>query len=242
VLEDRRAAFCARLKSSRERKGVLLEEIAASTKISRSLLKGLEENNLSRWPQGLYRRSYLRDYLRAIDLPQESTMAEFVRLFPDGDATAPGVPAIRAGEGAAGGAGESCSLSMTLDDGRIERLARVRKRVTAAAIDLVAVLVVSGVAWWSLHVDLPVSVAVVALAYYTICTAALGHGLGSRLLEDRSWRRPKKPSVRAEPSLQDTLLERMREVKGLSAQPEPAMAGGILGMLIVTIIRTLFLR
>ncbi|MGH8733975.1 MAG: helix-turn-helix domain-containing protein, partial [Burkholderiales bacterium] len=54
VLEDRRAAFCARLKSSRERKGVSLEEIAASTKISRSLLKGLEENDLSRWPQGLY--------------------------------------------------------------------------------------------------------------------------------------------------------------------------------------------
>ena len=238
VLEDCRAVFCARLKSSRERKGVSLEEIAASTKISRSLLKGLEENDLSRWPQGLYRRSYLRDYVRAIDLPQEATMAEFVRLFPDGDAISPAVPAI----GAAEGAGESCSLSMTFDDGRIERLARVRKRITGAAIDLVAVLVVSTVVWWSLHVDLPVSVAVVALGYYTIGTAALGYGLGLRLLENRSWRRPKKPSLPAVPSLQDTLLERMREVKGISAQPEPAMAGGILGMLIVTIIRTLFLR
>jgi hypothetical protein len=222
---------------------VSLEAIAASTKISRSLLKGLEENNLSRWPQGLYRRSYLRDYLRAIDLPQESTVAEFVRLFPDGDATAPVmaapvVPAVGAGEVA----GESCALSMTLDDGRRERLARVWKRVTAAAIDLVVVLAASGVLWWSLHVDLPVSVAVVALGYYSIGTATLGYGLGSRVLEDRSWRRPKKPSLRAEPSLQDTLLERMREVKGLSGQPEPAMAGGIMGMLIVTIIRTLFLR
>jgi len=238
VLDDCRATFCARLKASREKKGVSLEEIAASTKISRSLLKGLEENDLSRWPQGLYRRSYLRDYLRAIDLPQESTMAEFVRFFPDGDASAPAVPAIAAGKGAV----ESCSLSMTLDDGRIERFARVRKRVAAAAIDLVAVLVVAAVVWWRLHVDWPVSVVVVALGYYTLVTAALGYGLGSRLLEDRSWRRPKKPSLPAEPSLQDTLLERMREVKGISAQPEPAMAGGILGMLIVTIIRTLFLR
>jgi len=159
-------------------------------------------------------------------------------LFPDGEATAPAVPAI----GACKGAGESCALLMTLDDGRVERLARVRKRVTAAAIDLVAVLLVSGVVWWRLHLDLPVSVAVVAVGYYTIGTAALCYGLGSRLLEDRSWRRPKKPSLPAEPSLQDTLLERMREVKGISAQPEPAMAGGILGMLIVTIIRTLFLR
>ena len=80
------------------------------------------------------------------------------------------------------------------------------------------------------------------LGYYSISTAVLGQGLGSRLLEDRSWRRPRKPTLSAEPSLQDTLLERMREVKGLPGPHEPAMAGGILGMLIVTIIRTLFLR
>jgi len=91
------------------------------------------------------------------------------------------------------------------------------------------------------------SVAVVALGYYSISMAVFGHGLGSRLLENRSWRRPKKPTKKptlsAEPSLQDTLLERMREAKGFSGQPEPAMAaGGILGMLIATIIRTLFLR
>jgi helix-turn-helix protein len=238
VLEDRRAAFCARLKLARERKGVSLEEIAASTKISRSLLKGLEENDFSRWPQGLYRRSYLRDYLRAIDLPEESTVVEFVRLFPGGDSTAPAKPA----EGTGQSAEESCALSMTLDDGRGERIARVRKRITAAAIDLVAVLLLSGVAWWGLHADLWASAAVVAVGYYSISTAALGYSLGSRLLEDRSWRRPKKPTLSAAPSLQDTLLERMREVKGLSGQPEPAMAGGILGMLIAMIIRTLFLR
>ena len=104
---------------------------------------------------------------------------------------------------------------MTLDDSRAERIARVRKRITAAAIDILAILVVSGAAWWGLRADLSASVAVVALAYYSISTATLGHGLGSRLLEDRSWRRPEKPALPAEPSLQDTLLERMREVKGL---------------------------
>lgn len=238
VVEDRRAAFCARLKSARERKGVSLEEIAASTKISRSLLRGLEQNDLSRWPQGLYRRAYLRDYLRAIGLHEESTVAEFVRLFPGRDSTAPALPADGIGEGAAG----LGALSMTLNEDRVQRMARVRKRITAAAVDLVAVLVVSGAAWWGLHADLPASVAIVALSYYSIGMAVFGHGLGSRLLEDRSWRRPKKPTPPAEPSLQDTLLERMREVRGFSGQPEPVMAGGILGMLIATIIRTLFLR
>ena len=239
MVEDRRAAFCARLKSAREQKGVSLEEIAASTKISRSLLKGLEQNDLSRWPQGLYRRSYLREYLRAIDLPEESTMAEFVRLFPDGDDRARGA----CGTGPARAPGNSCALSMTLDDGRPERLARVRKRVTAAGDRPGCRLLVV----WSRVVE------------SARRPAGKRRGRRARLLHHRHGRARTRPriaiaggselappeetdSLPAEPSLQDTLLERMREVKGLSGQPEPAMAGGILGMLIVTIIRTLFLR
>lgn len=219
MLEDRRAALCARLKSSRERKGVSLEEIAASTKISRSLLKGLEENDFSRWPQGLYRRSYLRDYLRAIDLPEESIVAEFVRWFPDEKSPLPAASADGSGDGAE----ESCALSMTLDDDRAARIARARKRIVAATIDAAAVLVLSGVAWWGLHVELSASVAFVALGYYSVATAAFGQGLASRLLEDRSWRRPNKPMPSAEAASQDTLLARIREAKGLTEQPHPSM-------------------
>jgi transcriptional regulator with XRE-family HTH domain len=74
--------FCARLKAARLRKGISLEQIAASTKISASLLEGLEANNLTRWPTGIYRRAYLRDYLTAIGLPTEPTVQEFRDLFP----------------------------------------------------------------------------------------------------------------------------------------------------------------
>lgn len=82
-MSDARESFCARLKAAREEKGVSLAEIASTTKVNVELFRGLENNNLSYWPKGLYRRSYLRDYLRCAGLPVESTVAEFVRLFPD---------------------------------------------------------------------------------------------------------------------------------------------------------------
>ena len=224
MLEDRRAAFCARLKTLRESKGVTLEAIAASTKIGRSLLKGLEENDLSRWPQGIYRRAYVRDYLRAIDLLDESVIAEFARLFPDGaspclDAPlhAPVVPRAE----------EPGALSLTLAEGRSERFARARTHIAAASIDLVVVLALSGVAWWVSGAGIWAIGALVSLAYYSLGTAALGRSAGSRLLEDHRWRRPPTTAT----------------ADGI-ATPEPAMTGtgGLFGVLVVSIIRTLFLR
>ena len=208
MLEDRRAAFCARLKMLRESKGISLEGIAASTKIGRSLLKGLEENDLSRWPQGIYRRAYFRDYLRAIDLPDESIVVDFIRLFPDKESPLHDSPPVAE-------TAELCSLSMTLAEGRPERFARARARLAAAALDLIVVLGLSGVAWWTLPADIWVSGGVIALAYYSIGTAALGRSPGTRLLEDQGWRRTVTTPPPAASDPQDTLVSRLREVKGL---------------------------
>ena len=235
MLDDRRAAFCARLKAARQQKGVALEEIAAATKVARSLLKGLEENDLSRWPQGIYRRSYLRDYLRAVDLPEQPLVAEFVRLFPDGESPCLELADIPEND-------ESCALSMTLADDAPERLARTRRHLTAAALDLIAVVSLSVLAWWLMHADVWASGAIIALGYYSAGTAALGRSPGSRLLDSRGWRRPRAASASpTEPG--DTLLSRLREAKGLSGrQSEPAMTGGLFSVLVVSVVRTLFLR
>jgi transcriptional regulator with XRE-family HTH domain len=238
VVDDRRAAFCARLKAARERKGVALEEIAGATKVARSLLRGLEENDLSRWPQGLYRRAYLREYLRAIDLPEQSIVSEFVRLFPDKESPSPATAAEPERE-------EPCALSLTLAEGRTERLEKTRNHVTAATIDLAVVLSLSALTWWLIHADLWATGALVSLAYYSLGTAAIGSSPGMRILEDRSWRRQRKSGPHADPVARDTLLSRMREAKGLPSQSsEPAMTGtgGLLSVLVVSIVRTLFLR
>lgn len=73
--------FCLALKAARERKGITLDEIAETTKIPASLFAELERNDLRRWPQGLFRRSFFRDYARMIGVPVTEACAEFVRLF-----------------------------------------------------------------------------------------------------------------------------------------------------------------
>ena len=94
-----RAGFGPGLRIARERAGVTIEAIAASTKIKASLLAELERNDLSHWPHGLYRRAFFRDYLAAIGIASESLVAEFVRLFPDEGTGAPAtVPVAVAGE------------------------------------------------------------------------------------------------------------------------------------------------
>ena len=51
----------------------------------RRAVGGLERNDFSRWPTGIYARSYVRDYAAAIGVDPESTVDEFCRWFPQGD-------------------------------------------------------------------------------------------------------------------------------------------------------------
>src|SRR5688572_17986363 len=163
---ERPATFCASLKAARVAKGVSLEQIAASTKINVSLLKGLESGDLSRWPTGLYRRSYLRDYVRAVGLPITSTVAEFVRLFPDADdaKVEDSVPT----DGAA-----TPLLSLTLVDDRADRVAQAGRRISAAGLDAALVTTLSGTAALLIPADFLGTVAIVALGYYSLATSVL---------------------------------------------------------------------
>src|SRR5262245_61356479 len=78
-----RHAFCTQLRESRERRGIALQTISEHTKISEGLLADLERCELSRWPSGIYRRAFFREYAAMVGIPGESTVSEFARLFPD---------------------------------------------------------------------------------------------------------------------------------------------------------------
>src|ERR1700730_12743016 len=78
-----RDSFGPRLKSERERRGITLKDIAESTKIKESLFAELERSDFSRWPQGIFRRAHLCDYVSAIGLPTQPILAEYLRLFPE---------------------------------------------------------------------------------------------------------------------------------------------------------------
>ncbi len=77
--------FVTRLRRHRQRNGITLDEIAATTRVKRDLLEALESNDLSEWPRGLYARAWIRAYASAVGLDPIDTVDEFCRLFPNGD-------------------------------------------------------------------------------------------------------------------------------------------------------------
>ena len=80
-----REAFGPNLRRIRIQRGVTLEQIVAETKVNAALWAGLERNDFSRWPAGIYARGFVRDYARAIGVDVESTVDAFCRYFPQGD-------------------------------------------------------------------------------------------------------------------------------------------------------------
>jgi hypothetical protein len=92
-------SLCARLRNERERRQIPLSSISANTKISAGLFEALERGDVSRWPSGIFRRSFIRAYASAIGLDPDATAREFLEQFPDPldsppvSATPPAVPA-----------------------------------------------------------------------------------------------------------------------------------------------------
>ena len=72
-----------RLRYERERRQINLRSIAETTKIGVPLLEGLERDDVSRWPGGIFRKSFIRSYAEAIGLDPDPVVREFVNLFPD---------------------------------------------------------------------------------------------------------------------------------------------------------------
>jgi transcriptional regulator with XRE-family HTH domain len=180
--------FCGRLRRERERRQIALSSIAANTKISAGLFEALERGDVSRWPAGIYRRSFIRAYAKAIGLDPDETAREFVERFPEPDqtpaqpATQPATPAI---------------LRLTLADpgspfsaGRL--LPAMRERCAAVACDAgvvtaiaAAVFLASGEFWQPLGVAM--------LGYYLGGILLLGNTPGVCLCAPVN-RRPAKTS------------------------------------------------
>jgi hypothetical protein len=76
-------SFGARLRQRRERQHIALTAIAEQTKIKLSLLEGLERDDVSHWPAGIFRRAFVRAYAHAIALEPDVVVREFLELHPD---------------------------------------------------------------------------------------------------------------------------------------------------------------
>lgn len=66
-------------------RGISIAQIVAATNVGARFWEALEKNDLSRWPNGIYARAYVRGYAKVIGVDPEATVDEFCRCFPQGD-------------------------------------------------------------------------------------------------------------------------------------------------------------
>ena len=88
--------FGGKLRQARERRGISLRQIAASTKISAAALDALERNDVSKLPGGIFSRAFVRSYAIEVGLDPDETVKEFLERFhgepPPSSAVAAPIP------------------------------------------------------------------------------------------------------------------------------------------------------
>ncbi len=67
------------LATIRRNRGISLEQIAESTKISIRSLEAIERGEFRKLPGGIYNTSYIRQYARAIDYDETAILAVYHR-------------------------------------------------------------------------------------------------------------------------------------------------------------------
>ena len=160
--------FGRRLRNQRERAQLALSEIAAATKIKRSLFEDLECGDVSARPGGIFRRSFVRAYASAIGLPPESVVEEFTQVFPDGASRA--------------SAETKHELRLTLVVDPWRRTLTVMTKVVVALVEAGAVVALAFFAAW-MGREIWSACAVIALTYYAAGAACLGRSPGSWYLQ-----------------------------------------------------------
>jgi cytoskeleton protein RodZ len=71
-------AFGERMQREREMRGITLEEISESTKITSRCLRALEEEEFDKLPGGIFNKGFVRAYARHLGIDEDQAVADFV--------------------------------------------------------------------------------------------------------------------------------------------------------------------
>ena len=124
--------FGTQLKEAREGKGLSLQQVAASTKISVSVLEALERGDFPRLPGGIFSRAFVRSYALEVGANPDVVVAQFVAEL----------------EAATPAAAEAVRPDVTEDDiAFLERQRRASLFLRVGLIVLALVLIGTLVAW-----------------------------------------------------------------------------------------------
>jgi hypothetical protein len=170
-----RDAFGPSLKAERDRRGIPLQVIADSTKIGISLLAALERNDVSRWPKGIFRRAFVREYVTALGLPPEPIVAEFVRLFPES-------PCSDVPESPCSAVLDVSELRLTLEAEPSATWKMLRVRLFVACVEVFGVSAMGLTLAWALGAESWKAIGMLALVYYPLASVFLERTPMPRLL------------------------------------------------------------
>jgi len=174
--------FGTRLRRERERRQIALSSISANTKISVSLFEALERGDVSRWPVGIYRRSFIRAYASGVGLDADAVAREFLERYPDPTEAPTPSETPTATAAPATPRSPDARLRLTLADTSApftcgQLLAGMRRRWAAVGCDAAVVLVVAAALFLGLgRFWAPLSVT--TLGYYLGAILLLGNTPG----------------------------------------------------------------
>lgn len=86
------ATLGERLRVERERRGLTIQELAQQTRISARFFEAIERDDRSSLPGGFFYRSFVRQYARMLDLPEEAYQGEVERSLNEESAQPYSVP------------------------------------------------------------------------------------------------------------------------------------------------------
>lgn len=179
-------SFGARMRHEREKKNISIQTISENTKILGALLEGLENDDVSRWPTGFYRRAFIRAYATAIGLNANTVVQEFFERFPE--PVEPGsVPVEKSTASKASAAGTSPvrvaapPTGAWFSEGPLVK--GVALRCFAVAVD-VFVLCVMGLALYVVLGMFWAPLCLATVAYYSVSILLLGNTPGVCLFAD----------------------------------------------------------
>ena len=176
--------FGPSLRRQRLKRGVSLQSIARNTKINQDLLEGLEQNDFSRWPHGIFARAYVRSYALEIGADADATVNDFCKWFPNGDRRVD-----RLVKGQASIIGHKSSWTDDLSASGVDADRRLnstggpqpnplstpsRKRLVASIADSLIVIAVGVGVSAIAHISVMTSLAAFAVLYYGATLATLG--------------------------------------------------------------------
>jgi hypothetical protein len=175
------------------------------TKVGADLWEGLERNDFSRWPSGIFARAFVRDYARAIGLDSDEVVNEFCRLFPIGDRRANrliqaqaqliGHDLAYAEAGALPEDGDRRAVpNAKPDEGAAMRI-RLVQRSLATTIDIACTLGLAGAVSYLMDINFWAIAGVITVMYYTVMTIAIGTSPGIHLVDALRQRVPALSSM-----------------------------------------------